>query len=226
MKRAIDIYTIRLFKENIVYVLLFVIFLVMLGVFLPRQLSNYSELSQKKEKINQELSNLRTKKITVLSFTAGEIDELVKVLNRLIPNNEDYFSLFTTIENLSLSSGFAINSYKTVLPDSPKEELSVTINGEGSMNSLFDFLEKYHFGGGRLITVKEVKLTPNNLSIVTLQLTFYSKDFKSTNADFTTVDSSTVKSLKQISSGLEAIAANQDSSVPQPNYPVRSDPFQ
>lgn len=221
MKKNLNVYTMRLIKDHLIYIIFFLVTVLMSVYFIPLYVKNLRELRQRQENVNLEISKMKKRKQTVLSFSPAQIDYMLQTLNRLVPETEDYFSLFNSLEVLERKTGFIITSYRAALTESKKDRLTLTINGEGSLDSVLNFLRVYRLGGGRLITIDKIDFLPAR-SKVSLTINFYAKKIKVESDQFGEIDPALVRFI-------EKSAANGQTQVQVPidsTYATSDNPFQ
>ena len=171
--KTLDLYTIRLIRDNALYLVLLVVFVLIIAIFIPFQIKYYLDQEAKIAVLQKEPRDLDDKNTILLSYKQSDVDELITELNTLIPSEEDFFSMFSALESLSKKSGFTISGYKANLKHSKKGQFTLTIEGSGSVDSYLRFLTAYPIAGGRLITIEKANAILDNAKN-SLTLTFYS----------------------------------------------------
>ncbi len=227
MKKTIDIYTLRLAKENILFIVVFVLFLAIIIFFIPLQLKNYYDYQEKIKLLEQDINQLIKKQSIISSIDPKESSYLVQTLNSLIPGNEDYFSIFSTLESISAKTGFRIVSYSIKLYEKSKDKIIIKVEGEGTPDSFLKFLESYQYKGGRLITMDEITFSPGNFK-TSLSLNFYTKDIKDLQQlSNLMVDKKTREKIKEISQEIESVSniSTAEGEFREIEYPTKQNPF-
>ena len=223
--KVLDTYTIRLIKENILHILLLIFFTVLIAVYIPLQVISYFDTVKKNGTLRTEVEKLRLKRDVVITFSPTELNRLVTTLNTLLPNKEDYFSILTTLENLSQKTGFSITSYTMSIAKKQNDVVQLSIVGEGSSQASLDFMYKYNSQGGRLVTIDKIEYSPNN-NKVSLVLHFYSREYKKSDTkNITGLDKNTIKRLEGMSVNPQTETTSTDSGLPI-NYPAKVNPFE
>lgn len=124
-------------------------------VYAIQVLQSYSRLTELKN-TNAQLKE----KVALLNNTNGlteeEIDQFNAAVTQLIPEQEDYFLLVNSLENLANETGFVLSDYTIDLSDTSSEKLSLTVKGRGDREAFLRFLESYNFASGRLITIESI----------------------------------------------------------------------
>lgn len=227
MKIKIKPYLLRLIKKNSIYLisLIFIIFLIVL----------ISKISfDKILKINTNIQTLETniselgKKAELFQNVlppSEELDEDITLLNHLIPNVEDYFSIIYSLESLSQKTNFIIDGYSVDMTSSTTEKLRISITGTGETVAFMKFLDEYNFGGGRLITSDRIELKPELRGTLKIDLTFYNKNVPvSGGADLPTSN----KIFKDLQAIKKKVIFNFDDYNAEGfdlNYPKKNNPF-
>jgi len=178
MKVKINPYIKSLLRENSAYIILNIVLVVVLIVF---SIYNFHLIPDKQNDIARkegEITELQ-KRLNVLNspFATNdkELNSSLELLNSLIPSSEDYFSIISVLEELSSKTNFIIDSYVINLASSNTNKLQLTIDGKGDQESFIKFLKEYNFGGGRLITSSNIKLSSKFAGSMVLTITFYNK---------------------------------------------------
>ncbi len=175
-----------------------------------------STLSQRQELL-QSLSHNNTQELT---------DNLA-IMNNLIPNSEDYFSIIYALDQLSKKTGFIINSYVVDLTASKQDRLALSVSGIGDPKSFLEFLKDYNTGGGRLITAETIQLDSANSSNIKLQLYFYNKAAAGDNAVASQSYKDALKNFEKIRTKVSVAVTNEEqpASNTEQSYTLKSDPF-
>lgn len=200
MKLKIKPYLFRLIKENVLYIvsLFFLLILIVTTIKLSLNKINLgkSRINILKTDINQLDKKVKLYQESIPS--TDKLDEDIKLLNRLIPNVEDYFSVIYALDKLSEETGFLIINYSVNVKKSTSDKLRLTINGIGDSEAFLRFLEKYQFSGGRLITSDKIELNPEMSGAIKLNITFYNKAIKPGNEEIMIADSEIFNNLESI----------------------------
>jgi len=227
MKHIVDTYTLRLAKENILFIVVFIFFLIIIIFFIPFQIRNYYNYQEKIKLLKEDINQLAKKKLVVFSTNPQESNSLIQTLNSLVPPSEDYFSIFSTLENLSTQTGFRIVSYSIKINQKPKDKIVIKVNGEGTSDSFLKFLESYQYKGGRLITLDNIEFSPGNFK-TSLALNFYAKEVKNLQQVANLmVDKRTKEKIKKISQemNLASQIASPQGELGEIEYPTKQNPF-
>ncbi len=172
----IDRYTMSLIKENLIYLVLLIINIIFLLVVNIVFKENILTKKQQIEDFESEIKTYRAIKsqIDSLDISTQKIDEYYQLVNLFLPEQQNIFSIIAALERLSEQTGFRIISYNIVPPNENSEEFVIKISGESSPQQFLEFLRKYTFDSGRLITAKQIEYLAENTNPA-IELTFYSK---------------------------------------------------
>lgn len=189
-----------------VYPTLIIVFLdvVLLGalIYFGIQLrTTYTEMIATQDKVQQMKASITLIRNNQTIFN-GRIDEYNEILEQLIPDNESYFSVISTLEQLSERTGVVINSYSVNLASTTEEKLTLTVVIEGNAESLQQFIQTYRYAGGRLLTTDGLVMTPNQLESITFSLNFYHNAFRDTVSPSSQVTAADLELLDEISEQL------------------------
>jgi len=177
MKNKIFVYYSVLIKENLIYILTNI---VLIGVIFFLSISSFKKIDENKKNIEQlksEINTLTLKNNNLSLFRKSnfDIEKAIKILNHLVPNQEDYFSILYALENLSKKTGLQIISYAIDLSNKDPNRLRLTIAANGDTNTFLNFLNEYNFAGKRLITSDNLSLNAEQQSGFKIDLTFYNQ---------------------------------------------------
>lgn len=221
----IDIYTLRLIKENFLYLFLLLFSALIIFFLIFYQINNFSQYTQKINLLNKEIGNLEKKDNVLSTLKPNDINQLIFILDQLLPGSEDYFSIIYALETISQKSGFRITSYSISLNDQQKDQISIKVGGEGDSRTFLKFLETYQFKGGRLITIDSVNFSPKSFRNQ-LVLNFYTKNLNNLReSEILTINKKTIYLLKRINSELKFSQRKEDLEEKYPEYSVKADPF-
>ncbi|MCS6956394.1 MAG: hypothetical protein NZM02_00910 [Patescibacteria group bacterium] len=235
MKIKINPYLYSLIKSNILYIISFFFVLIFLFLVFVIGLNKTIKANSEIKKISEEIKNLK-KEVSPYNYdeqTKEKINESIKLLNSLIPDIEDYFSIIYALENLSRKTGFMIVNYSVDVSQSTREKIKLSVGGVGDSQSFLNFLDQYNFGGGRLITSDRVEYNSEKSGIIKINLTFYNKDSKKISSDksfFSNLNSN--QSIDNILKDIEKIKEKtnfnlffQEEENVNFDYPKKSNPF-
>ncbi len=190
--------------------------------------TKYTDYDKKIATLKIELNQLQNK-VTLMNTTipsSDKLDEDVRLLNGLIPNIEDYFSIIYALEKLSQKSNFIVTSYSVTVGKSTSEKLKLNVTGTGDSQSFINFLKDYNFGGGRLITSDKIQLDPNFFGAIKIDLTFYTKKVEASQNLELTPDGKIFKELEALKSKVNfSFDENPASGTLDFNYPKKANPF-
>ena len=218
-----------LIAENIVYILtnivLTIVILFLVIPFFQQTLEN----KQKINDLNNEINLLTSKKNNLKLFAQNDlnIEKAIKILNYLVPNEEDYFSILYALEKLSGKTGLLITSYVINLSDKNPNRLRLTVTGLGDINTFLDFLKEYNFGGGRLITSDNLSLNSQQQSGFKIDLIFYNQKIDTKNLSNLTIDDPTFfKKINELLAKTEfVLKESSEEAFLDINYPRKTNPF-
>lgn len=222
-------YYFNLFKTHIFY---FLANFSLLSATIFIAIFSLQKIAQNNKKINNlniEIKTLIEKQndFQVLKSSQIDFDKTLMILNSLVPNDEDYFSILYALEILSQKTGFQINSYTVNLSENSPNRLKLTVSGVGSQEVFLNFLKQYNFGGHRLITSDNLSLSPQQQSGFKIDLTFYSNEYQENiHPSPSTVPNNWLQEIKKILAKTEFIL-KENSSKPDYNlnYPRKANPF-
>lgn len=204
------------------------IVLVILIILIVRSYNTYQDDKSQTEILNNDIQQLDARmKISKANKELGgnKINEYNRLLNQLIPESEDFFSIIYAFEQIAKKTGFNVTNYTIKLSSSTKEKYALTVQGTGDMNSFLTFLKKYHFGSGRLITNESIDFLPNTgVRTVILSLNFYNKKTSLGKESINAILPADVRLMDQIK---DKVSVNfvAPSSEDVSNYTTKDNPF-
>ena len=218
----------RLIRENIFYIVgnvfIFILIIITVRIGLTENSSYNKKISSLKTELNQLQNKVNLMNTTIPS--SDKLDEDLKLLNTLIPNIEDYFSIIYALEKLSQKSNFIITEYTVNVGNSTNEKLKLEVLGRGNSQSFINFLKDYNFGGGRLITPDKIQIDPNFFGSIKIDLTFYAKSVSAGKNLETVSDYKFFKELETLKGKVNfSFDNNLATNSADLDYPKKSNPF-
>lgn len=221
-------YVYRLLKQNAAYIVALAVLLILIIFEIKIGFDRSSRIDRDNKILTTEVKELQTKFDLLNSVVAGgrELDQYVELLNGLIPNAEDYFSIIKSLELLSQKTGFIITSYTVGVNTKVKDRFRLTVTGVGDTASFLNFLENYNFGGGRLITSDKIELNPAVDTAIKVNLTFYNKGVVQNLAQDLQIDEETISEIAVLipKVGISLKEGGEEEELDF-SYPVKSNPF-
>ena len=229
-KIKIKPYLYQLIKENILYIVFFITFIILIVFLIQSSVSKILILDQKNIVTKREVNQLKTRLdlLNTIIPSTEELNQDIKIMNALIPNAEDYFSIIYALNKLSLDTGFIISSYTINMKASTLEKLKLTIDGIGDTTKFVDFLSKYNFSGGRFITSDKIELSTQTSGFIRIDLTFYNKKVDINYNQNSPVNQKIFEDITSLKSKINFNFDEQtasDSANIDLNYPVKNNLF-
>lgn len=228
MKRKIKPYLAKLIRQNIVYILSALLLTILLGAVVKIGTDRITLIDKTNSKLSVEVNELRTKFNLLNSVipSSEQLDRDIKLLNGLVPEIEDYFSIIYALETLSRKTGFTVTSYTVNMKTSTKEQLKLSITGVGDTNSFMEFLKNYNFAGGRLITSDKIELNPQESTAIKVNLTFYNKKVALNYNQKLDINPKTIEEIAELRSRVDF--SFEDAPTGEAidySYPKKTNPF-
>ena len=234
MKTTIKPYTKSLLNQNLPYIAISLFFVVLACIGPFFMVNKINDNEDKEKKLESDIDTLKTKKVlldTLSNQSSNTLTQNLLILNTLIPDSEDYFSIIDTLEKLSGLTNFHIISYTINISaiNASSEKLPIEIVGLGDTQAFISFLNKYNFGGNRLITLDKVEFKPSTgESTYRLNMNFYHS--KSTQSQKITTTLDYQKSFEKLEKFKKQINIQIPQGISQSNqldtsYPTKSNPF-
>jgi len=228
MKPKINYYLLRVIKENSIYLIIFVVMLVGAVAGILIFINQFGLINNKIGTTNKEITELK-KKADLVTYKQEiikqgiNLDQTNRMLTKLIPNEEDFFSAIYALEELSKKTNFSIVNYTINLKATTKNSLGLTIEGHGDNDTFFNFLRDYRFSGGRLITVDKIDFKFSGFSKIKLNINFYSgKDAAGQNSSQVKLTDFDKRIIKEIQSKVTLDVAGAEENT---SFPTKTNPF-
>lgn len=210
-----------LFVSLLVFMLLFMVVFIFYARF----------NAQKKEVdlMNGEVTMLKNRFNTLKfnkSLTEDQIKEYNKLLASLIPETEDFFSIIYALEEISNESQFIITGYEIDIGKTTKEKITITAEGKGDSESFLNFLQKYQFAGGRLVTSDQIQYGGINAGNTKITLNFYNKRFAyNETVQVPQLSKEEIQKLDDIKSKIKFQFSSSSYQRVDTDYAIKKDPF-
>lgn len=227
MKIKIKPYLLRLIKKNSPYLISIVFIFFLIFAIVKISYDKISKVDANIKILDSDVKNLQKKAQlfqNVLPPTE-KLDEDIKLLNRLIPNIEDFFSIIYSLEKLSSKTGFVIDGYAVDMTNSTSEKLRLSITGTGDTATFMKFLDEYNFGGGRLITSDRIELKPELSGTLKVDLTFYNKNVPISGGEELPTSNKIFEDIEAIKKKVVFDFEEQDLEKLDLEYPKKNNPF-
>jgi len=228
-KKLINPYIKSLIKENLMFIITLIILIFLIIFIHVYNLQKNSENNIKISELEKEVQKYENKSRILNSPFAQsnkeDLESYVQILNMLIPNTEDFFSIIYSLEKLSNKTGFNISSYSVNLKTSTKNKISISILGTGNQDYFTNFLKSYNFSGGRFITIDNIELTPEFSGLISLDLSFYSKSSSDMKNAPLVLNQKAFDELSKIKNKINFQLMEKQEAEIDTNYPKKSNPF-
>jgi len=233
MKRIpIKPYLLKLIKENILYIACNILLIVLIIAVIKISNDKIAEASIKNTSLTNDVRQLQTRYnlLNSVSNSGDDIDIDIQLLNSLVPNAEDYFSIIYALEKISQKTGFVITSYTVNVTKTTTDKLRLSISGKGDTTTFLNFLQSYNYEGGRLITSDKIELNAEASGVIKMNLTFYNKKVGLDYSQPLTINKKTIDEVTALKNKINfAIKESSVSASVSGNtnysYPIKDNPF-
>lgn len=216
----------RILKEHAMYAIALLLFIGMLAVLSAKNIQSIVETNKKIDAIKIEIGDLQKQNDTIVRYSPEDLDALVRTINRLLPSNEDYFSIFNSLEVMGANTGVSFTSFSSPFSGTSTDGVLVSAEASGTVSSFLNFLEQYQLAGTRVATVEDITINPP-ASTAIFRLKFHSKAV-STNGLVNTVpaiNEKMVQLLQKIEARDGSISPIPDENQPEILLESKEDPF-
>lgn len=227
----IDIKALKNRKEtSMLFSLVVFIIILFITIF---SMSNLQITKDKNNQLKQEVATLQNRKDNILVNVKvlnenGDFENYNQILGMLIPENEDYFSIIYTIQQISQASGLLIDSYVVSIGNSQSQKTSISITYVDDQNSFMKFLDLYQYSGGRLITIPKINWKSDSSGKTKILLNFYTKKYIPANEQIFKISKVDQKKVQNILSKVNINVLNTEatSEAEIVDYETKDNPFE
>lgn len=216
----------KLIRGNLLPTVTLVVLTAFLVISIVFFIGLYQENTVKINSLQSELTELNKKK-ELIDFknqvieNVVDLDHINAVFSQLIPNEEDYFSIITSLEKLSIQTNFIITSYTINLAGSAPGKLAIGIDGQGDPNTFLEFLKVYNFGGSRLLTIDKIEFSQEAFTGSRISINVYSGKGEGAQA-LTKLSAEDRKLIQKIALKVQLELKSEEAAI---DYPTKSNPF-
>lgn len=216
----------RILKENMLYAVALILFIGMLVVVSTKNVQSILETNKKTDAIKVEIADLQKQNDTIVRYSPEELDKLVITLNRLLPSNEDYFSIFNSLEVMGTNTGVTFTSFSSPFSGTSTDGVLVSAEASGTVSSFLNFLEQYQLAGTRVATIEDITINPPASSAI-FRLKFHSKAVSTNGLSNTvpTINQKMVQLLQKIEARDGNVTVQPDGNQPDIQLESKQDPF-
>lgn len=211
------------------YIFSMVFFLILLVVIFPLQINKYLELRQNVINEQQEITRINNELSKIDSYQGVNLDEDIKVLQTVYPDNPDRFSLFKNISLLQ-NNNLQIQNFSSPFSDDNDEKLGINVRSIANIEGFTDLLSNYFFKTGKLATIDTIfyDLTSQDLNFT---LYFHSKSIEKGSGFLTKMDNNFFAQIQDIRKVIATLSLTPDSANAFTNnsgddYSAKTNPFQ
>lgn len=226
----INYYLRRLIKENIIYLISLLFILSIYFIFFINSINRINQIETKIKITKGEIESLKIKTQLInykeeIKKENIDINKVNQLLFQLIPDNEDYFSVIFALEKLSEQTGFIIFNYSVDINQLTKDRLNLVVEGFGSKESFFNFLNSYRYQGGRLLTIDKIEYEGKESIKAKLNIYLYNAKVPllefSSKYQLNKNQKDIIKKIQDETPLLNAI----ENTTNDYSYPTKTDPF-
>ena len=228
MKPKINYYLIKVAKENSPYLISLLILIIVVLTSISLFTNKFNSLNNKINQTAKEVNDLKKKAEFV-----GYKEEIIKegidlnqvniIFTKLIPNQEDFFSVIYALEEISKKTNFLIINYSVNLKATTLNKLAIAIEGKGDDQSFLNFLKDYRYLGGRLVTIDKIDYKTKGFVQLKLNINFYSgKGSTLQNIVPVKLTIADKKLIKEIFAKVQINIKNDEETG---SYPKKTNPF-
>lgn len=163
---------IRLLQKHIIYLCGLILFTFLIFSFIPFQLKKYVDAKKSVKRLDENLNQLTIKRSTIIQYSKRNIDQQLSIINTLLPNTEDKFSIFNAIDNLQFVYGMLIERYSSPYAASGDKFITISVLAQAEESQFQDFLKNYYYLSGRYISIDAITYVPGSRSL-SFTATFY-----------------------------------------------------
>lgn len=152
--------SLRVLRQNALYIVSLIVFILIGVLGLPIAWGRYQEIRDKAVSEKKIVQDLQTALAIQAQYEAFDPDRLLNVVDRMMPQKEDYFNLIQSMQQLARANGVILVAHTSPFKSKTKDVTSVTVTMRGSRAELERVLGNFSFVSGRFITVESVTYKP------------------------------------------------------------------
>jgi hypothetical protein len=198
-------------KEYVILLVLFISALVLLisvVLFSQSLMSKWEEYTFLKEEVEQVESRINLVDSYKL-LSDNEIQDNNQVLEELIPSGDTNLSMYYILDDLALKTGLELSNYQLSNSSQTDNKSDVTVSAIGTPEELLDFLSKYEFITGRLLTLKSIDLRreshDSEILNVKMVLNYYTVEIKPISEVRNSASHSDIEFMREIRNKVKQI---------------------
>lgn len=208
------------------FILLTALGLVLIVIIFMQFLDKYRYFTTSITAIEKDITEARNKNSTLSRLKnqdKQDIQSFNKLLTQLIPPQEDYFSLFNALEILAQHTNLSIVDYSINPQTNKAEKITLEVVMAGSQEAFLNFLDKYKFAGGRLITMEKVQLNNDfSVSRYKIEVNFYAKKVATQSGQLNIQQDKSLQFLREIRN--QVVQASDEGTI-LTGYERKDNPF-
>ncbi len=223
-----------LIKNNLIYGVAILIFLFLGISFLPQQLIVYTDLKNKNNELDAEISKQEARLRLIESVNVTDLNQLLLILNTLYPQQEDQFSIYPVVDNLQAVTGMLFLKKTSPFAADSKAKVVMTIDAVGTLDQVKILLRDYPYKSARILSLENLLLRPNKLNPqiwdISFTITFHTKEIAAGSETLTGINPMALAFARQAEQYFTSRGAKytkisvKDEDIPL-NYPIKLNPF-
>lgn len=222
-----NFYLKRLLRENFYYLVTFIMVIVLFVIVNIAFTNDYTANKDKTNQTKTDIENLNQRKTVLESMIFSNYQEVKNfniILNSLIPDSEDFFSIIYALERISQQTNFVVTNYSIDLAQSSGERLTLSIAGDGDTNAFLKFLENYNFSSGRLITMNDYDFTNKGIQFK-ITLNFYNKKVSTEQVKLDKLKEEDLNMMREIAKKVDFLLKTPVNGQPQSQQAAQEEKF-
>ena len=141
--------------------------------YIPRSVGNTLKMRDTIKKERIEVDKLHNQKQIIAQYESYNLPNLTTFVQKLISDNDDTFSIHTTIDTMVADNNFIDTTKKIPNNEENIGVIPITLTTEASIDTLSKILENHLYRYGRFFTIQSVTYDFKN-SKITLKMNFFS----------------------------------------------------
>lgn len=161
-------------KSQLLVIFIIIGLLLLLVLYIPNSIGNTFRMRETIKKTKTEIAELNRQKQTINEYTRYNLKDLVAYTQKLVPDDDDTFSIHTTLDALSTQNNFSGVTKNVPFGDVNKGLIPISITTEISLDELQELLNTKTHIYGRFFTIQSFTYDFKNNKAI-LKLHFFSK---------------------------------------------------
>lgn len=210
-------------KASLLIIICSIVFLIGLGIYSIQTIPN---LQIKLKTTNTEIKELTTKRERLTLYSGYNLDLITEYLNKILPLQEDGFSIYNSITSLTKNSGGLLENMPSFFQKNTTKNASIQMQLAGNLNVITKLLTDYQYKSGRFILIPKLSYAPSKNTISFTTIYFTSQKTREKNINSLLLDKDSLNEVLRNAQKYNSLIKIDDTTTLNLNYETNKYPFQ